>query len=248
MSDLRFKIDAFQPDTIPMARLAEYMSELATLLGHEKAVHFVRLDRGSVALVHRVDIEERPQVDARLQALRQGVAPADVIKAYRRIDDMLASDDATGELSDEQVNVVVPFLGRTRPKPAEFKAFSEQGSLDGIPVRVGGIEEIVPIHLQESGVNPKIHICQARRELARAIATHLFTTPIRVYGMGRWRREASGEWHLVSFVANDFEVLDDTPLDAVVARLRGIPGNKWHEDTHALTALRKLRDEADQPH
>ncbi len=247
MSDLRFKIDAFQPDTIPMARLAEYMTELATLLGHEKAVHFVRLDAGSVALVHRVDTETRPQIDARLQALRQGVAPADVLKTYRRIDDMLAADNAIAELGDEQA-VVIPFLGRTRPKPVEFKAFSEQGSLDGIPVRVGGTEETVPVHLQERGVNPRIHICQARRELAKEIARHLFETPIRVHGMGRWRREASGEWHLVGFVANDFEVLDDAPLDAVVARLRDIPGNKWHEDAHALKALRKLRDEADQTH
>jgi hypothetical protein len=246
MNDLRFKIDAFQPDTIPMARLAEYMAELATLLGHEKAVHFVRLDPGSVALVHRVDSETRPQIDARLQALRQGVAPADVLKAYRRIDDMLSVDNATGELGDEQ-NVVVPFLGRTRPKPVEFKAFSEQGSLDGVPVRVGGVEEIVPIHLQESGTNPRIHICQARRDLARDIAHHLFETSIRVHGTGRWRRETGGEWHLISFTVNDFEVLDDAPLDQVVARLRGIPGNDWHEDAHPLAALRKLRDDADPP-
>jgi len=127
-----------------------------------------------------------------------------------------------------------------------LKVISERCSLDGVPVLVGAIEETVLIHLQESGTNPRIHICQARRDLARAIAAHLFATPIRVHGMGRWRRESAGGWHLINFTANDFEVLDDSPLDEVVARLRSIPRNDQHDDAPALTALRKLRYQADQ--
>jgi len=51
---------------------------------------------------------------------------------------------------------------------------------------------------------------------------------------------------LINFTVNDFEVLDDSPLDEVVACLRSIPRNDRHDDAGALTALRKLRYEADQ--
>lgn len=37
---LGFNIDIFRPETIPMSRLAEYMSELAELYGRELSVHF----------------------------------------------------------------------------------------------------------------------------------------------------------------------------------------------------------------
>ncbi len=33
-------IKAYTPETIPMARLAQYMQNLAALLGHDRAVHF----------------------------------------------------------------------------------------------------------------------------------------------------------------------------------------------------------------
>ena len=49
------RIDAFTPDTMPMARLAEYLGALARLLGHAEHTHFVRLEEGSAKLVHRVD-------------------------------------------------------------------------------------------------------------------------------------------------------------------------------------------------
>ena len=45
--EYRFVIDACNPDTLPMSRLAEYMGELARLLGSPDQVHFVRLEGGA---------------------------------------------------------------------------------------------------------------------------------------------------------------------------------------------------------
>jgi hypothetical protein len=45
-----------------MARLAEYMTELATILGEPAYVHFVRLKSGSTRLVHKVQFEAMPKV------------------------------------------------------------------------------------------------------------------------------------------------------------------------------------------
>jgi len=48
---LEFVIDAYSPETLPMSRLAEYMAQLATLLGEKDHVHFVEL----AALIHAVE-------------------------------------------------------------------------------------------------------------------------------------------------------------------------------------------------
>lgn len=245
MDELRFNIDAFGVDTLPMARLAEYLAALAALLGHENSVHFVRLDPGSVQLVHKVDLEEQANVVARLDALRQGEGAADAVNACRRLNGMLAADNAVGILTADHQALVIRFPGKTRVKPLDYGALSQQGCLDGIPVKVGGLGETVPIHLQEIGPAALVHHCLASRGIARAIAVHLFDTPIRVYGTERWRRETSGAWTLVRFAIDNFEVLDAAPLDAVVARLRAIPGHHWREVKHPLEALRGLRDEPD---
>ena len=79
---LIFRIDAYQPNTIPMVRLAEYMVEIAVMIGERASVHFVELKPGSVQLVHDVEYEAYPKVEARALALRNGAAPADAMKAY----------------------------------------------------------------------------------------------------------------------------------------------------------------------
>ena len=59
--EYRFVIDALSPDTLPMARLAEYMGELARLLGRPDQVHFERLGGGE----HRARPERRNRGCAR---------------------------------------------------------------------------------------------------------------------------------------------------------------------------------------
>jgi len=248
VDELRFKIDAFRPDTIPMARLAEYMANLAALLGSEKSVHFVRLDAGCVELVHRVDAEDMPKVDARISAVQRGDGALDAIRAFRHLDDMLANDNATGHLANGAESVVLQFPGKTRKTPIEYGAFAQQGSFDGIPVKVGGLKEEVSIHLQETGPEALVHTCTADRGIAHAIAAHIFESVIRVHGSGRWKREANGTWTLARFIIRDFELLDDAPLTDVVAKLRAVPSNGWCDIDHPLAVLRDLRGDEDSVH
>jgi len=248
LEELRFSIDAFRPDTIPMIRLAAYKAELAALIGHEKSVHFVRLDSGSVELVHRVDLEDQARVEARLSALCRGDGVPDAVRAYHRLDGMLTADNAVGVLMVDPMAVVIRFPGMTKAETVGYGVFNQQGSFDGVPVKVGGLGEMVPIHLQEIGPTAAVHNCMASREIARAIAVHLFETPIRAYGTGRWRRDSNGAWTLVRFVISSFEVLDDAPLDAVVAHLRRIQGSRWREVERPLATLRELRDEEGSVH
>ena len=75
-----FKITGYTPSTLPMARLAEYMADLAALLGHEDHVHFIRVGEGSADLIHQVEEPEQPKVIERLHLVKQGLGPAEAQK------------------------------------------------------------------------------------------------------------------------------------------------------------------------
>jgi hypothetical protein len=60
--EYRLKIDVFTVDSLPMSRLAEYMTELARLLGEQERVHFSHLERGSAVLVSNIEEPEHNAV------------------------------------------------------------------------------------------------------------------------------------------------------------------------------------------
>src|ERR1700740_2307709 len=58
--ELRFHIHEYTPHTLPMERLAEYLKNLAVLLGGTQEVHFVRLEAGSVSCALETEVTEQP--------------------------------------------------------------------------------------------------------------------------------------------------------------------------------------------
>ncbi len=50
-NELVFRVPEFDPLTLPMARLGEYITHLAVLYGEKDHIHFLRVTRGSAALV-----------------------------------------------------------------------------------------------------------------------------------------------------------------------------------------------------
>jgi hypothetical protein len=245
--EYRFKIDAYTPATIPMARLAEYMLDLATLLGEKEHVHFVRLEEGSTTVVQRIDKESFPKVSARIRTVNvaDGEGPEDALRAFKAIDHRLAEDNAVGHLYAGDGAEIIRFPGCEKPKPLTFGAFNQAGSLDGVVIKIGGKDETVPVHLQEGAV---AHRCNATREMARRLAPHLFTDTLRVHGMGRWERDADGVWNLKRFHIAEFEVLEAAPLSAVVELLRQVPGSGWKEIDDPYAELQRLRQGPDEVH
>lgn len=245
--EYRFRIDAYTPDTIPMARLAEYMQDLATLLGEKEHVHFVRLEEGSTVLVQKIDRESIPKVSSRISAINvtEGEGAEDALRAFKAIDRRLAEDNAVGHLYRNDGAEIIYFPGCEKAKPLTFGAFNQPGSLDGLLIKIGGRDETVPVHLQEGSA---VHICNATRDMARRLAPHLFAGTLRVYGTGRWERDAEGNWDLKRFNITDFEVLEDAPLSAIVARLREVPGNGWKEIDDPYAELQRLRHGSDEAH
>jgi len=236
--DYRFiVIDGCTPETMPMSRLADYMAGLARLLGQAERVHFVRVDRGSTVLVHKVEPGAEPEVRRRIGALAAGDAPEDARKAHRALNRRLADNGATGRL-EAPGGVVVPFPGRELRAAPAFGSFRQAGVLDGVLIRIGGRGDIAPAHLLAGDT---VHQCRADRDTARRLAVHLYGSPLRVRGEGRWRRGGDGQWALERFTIADFTELDDAPLGDVVERLRRVEGNGWKTIADPWAELRRLR-------
>jgi hypothetical protein len=234
---LEFVIDAYSPETLPMSRLAEYMAELATLLGEKEHVHFVELAPGSARLVHAVEYEASPKVRSRLHAARVGDGDPEARRALDTLDHMLRDDNASGELREPHGAKLLTFPGNTKQLDEEYGPFNEEGQLYGIPIMVGGKKRIVPVHIQDGET---VHNCEASREVASDLAGCLFKSPVRAFGVGRHIRNADGQWEMRSFRISHFEKLDARPLAETIERLRGI-SRKIGLDRDIVSKLTKLR-------
>lgn len=222
-NEYTFRIDVFTPATLPMARLAEYMAALADLIGHKESTHFARIEEGSACLVSCVEEQDAPKVQQRLESVMSPVPPQGAAKAFKTLDDMLAEDNAVGEVIGPAGAVIIPFPGRTRPKALTFPAFRQDGSIDGQIVSIGGRDKTAHVTLQDSGLT--YTNIDLNRHLARELAKHLYGTKVRLFGIGRWERHPEGAWKLLAFTVDRYEILDDAPLGAFLAEIRSIPGS-----------------------
>lgn len=241
--EYRFIIGAYNPDTLPMSRLAQYMADLARLFGRAERVHFVRLEPGSTVIVQTVEREAAPEVRNRLYALAHDEAPKDAVGAFKALNRRLADDAAVGSLRRGDGAEIIRFPGREQPAPLTFGAFNQPGALDGVLIRIGGRDDTVPVHLRDGNA---IHMCNATRDMARRLAVHLYGATLRVQGNGRWERDADGGWSMKRFNITDFNELDEAPLGEVVGRLRSVEGSGWKDIDDPPAELRRLRgvDEA----
>jgi hypothetical protein len=218
--EYRFVIDAYTPETIPMARLAEYMRELASILGEPAAVHFNRLETGSTVLVSKIEREAVPKVHQRAMAVRRREGPSEGLRAYKAINKLLREDNAVGFLKDDRPNgaTIIRLPGREEAQET-FPSVRQHGSVDGVVVRIGGIDQTVHITLEVD--DGQITGCFTNRQIGKQLGHKLFE-PVRLFGRGRWSRDNEGRWTLIDFKIESFESLVDAPLSAALSDLRTI--------------------------
>jgi hypothetical protein len=234
-AEYRFKIDAYTPQTMPMHRLAAYMTELSQMLGERDAVHFRRLESGSTVLVHKIEREAVPKVRDRISRVRAGDAPSDALRAYRAINKMLRDDDAIAVLRDkDKAGIIIRFPGREEAEE-EFASVKQYGSIDGVVTWLGGSDETAHVTLETEG--QQVSYIFTTRTIAKALGAKLYE-PVRLHGQGKWRRDSEGNWSLINFKVESFEPLDDAPLSSVVEQLRQIPVD-WGDQ--AYTELSTIR-------
>lgn len=249
----KFTIGAFNPETIPMSRLSEYMSDLASLLGEPSSVHFSGIESGSTVLRVHVDTEAIPKVTRRVEQANSAMVPDEIKKHLDALDKRLEEDNATGSLDacadDDASALVIAFPGCERPKPIDYGVIRERGTIDGVPYSIGGRDNTVHIQLVDgtkayTGIDLSpglaIEISDAKCLLRKAV---------RLHGEGRWQRNPdTGKWNLKHFRVESFEILEDVPLAETVAELRRVKGSGWAdlEDPHQV--LRDLREDEESVH
>ncbi|MFD0979968.1 hypothetical protein [Tropicimonas aquimaris] len=240
-------IKAYTPETIPMARLAEYMQNLAAILGHETAVHFQTLKPGSTQLVTRIDHEDVPKVAAHLAQVKRGEGTPEASKAHAEIDRLLAEDNATGFIyEDENESAeVIAFPGVTRLRPTTYGPFNQEGSLDGILISVSGADQTVHLQLQNGDI--KYTGIDTNRETARRLAKHMYE-PVRILGTGRWLRDQDGNWILKKFRVDSYNVLAADDLKDAINQMRDIEGSEWKSLDDPIGALKALREKGNGLH
>ncbi len=161
---------------------------------------FAGLDKGSTQIAARVEFEDVPKVTSRLSEFRRGTPPRDASRVFEQIDDRLANDNAVGRIFIEDETgaaaELLVFPGRERPKVRSYGPFTQDGTLDGILISVGGKDETAHLRLQNGETT--YANCETTRTVARQLGRHLFE-PIRIHGTGRWLRETNGAWTLKGF-------------------------------------------------
>jgi hypothetical protein len=240
-------IKAYTPETIPMARLAQYMQNLAAMLGHDAAVHFDTLKPGSTQLVTWIDHEDVPKVATHLDQVKRGEGSSDAAKAHAEIDRLLAEDNATGFVyEDEDASAeIIAFPGVTRPAPPTFGPFNQEGSLDGILISVSGADQTVHLQLQNGDI--KYTGIDTNRETARRLAKHMYE-PVRLFGTGRWFRDQEGAWNLKKFKVDSYKVLAAHDLKDAIDQMREIKGSEWKAMDDPIRDLRALREKGNGLH
>ena len=235
---LRFKIQAFTPATMPMARLASYLEHLAIILGEAQSVHLVDIEGGSTTAVLHIEPEAFPRVNGRIDSLQQGLGSDSARQAVRSIEKFLREDRAEhGYLIDARGDTLAAFDGTNGSHEREYGPFSQFGTIEGIPIAIGGKNDPVPVRLEAPD---ETHYCTSARPLAKRISEHLFTNSLRVSGLGRWSRDRDGRWIMHSFRIEDFEVLREESLLAVTERLQAIDAD-WKRLDDPLGALAEIR-------
>ncbi|AHE55555.1 hypothetical protein [Sphingomonas sanxanigenens] len=219
--------DSYTPSTIPMDRLAQYISALARLLGESGSVHLGPITEGSVKVRAMIDEPAQPKVQERVRGVRIGAPAVDALKAYNDLDEMLREDNASGTLADGDDEVphsaiIIEFPGKNRPKPVTYGPFKQRGSLDGVVYRIGGADDTKHVAIKDG--DRDYSRLEADEATAVRLSRHLFRETVRLHGEGTWLRHGNGTWELKKFKIRDFDVLSDEPLDDVIARLRAVGG------------------------
>ncbi len=233
-----FRIDAWTPETIPMARLAAYLAKLAELFGHTDQVHFAKMRRGSAVQEIHVDYTKAVNVFDRLELVAANDAPADAARAQRDLNELLRDDNASGVLRIKGGAKILAFPG-CKTLLAQSVVVHEPGELIGVVSRVGGRDASVPVLLL--GEEGEAYQCNTSRETAKELAQHLFGDPVRVAGSGKWRRDGQRVWTLQEFKISSWEPLERTTLQDTVAALRAVEGSDWNRMENPQAALREIR-------
>lgn len=247
--EYRLWIDAYTPETIPMERLAAYLSAFAKLLGHGDRVHFKKVDGGSTAPVAIVEREAVPKVWARVERAQRQDAANDEKAAFKELNEMARADNAVAKLfripAQGREATVLEFPGKDTPCQSKFGPFTEAASVVGELVRIGGKDATA--HAALIDAEGKLWNGEVRREVAQLLAPYLYKV-VRAVGDVRWERTEEGDWRMLSFKIASFQEVDGGGLLDGIEKLRALRDSEWAQSRDIDGEIRASRGHDDGLH
>lgn len=227
---LILKLDGTSPETLPMARLGQYLSALSELYGSEDAVHFKDVSEGSACLNTWVDNEA--SYNAVIQ--RSTSQAANSGRAYLKLVKLLSHDRFDAKIINDKEIIIVDFPSITEEVPFVVR---KKGRVQGKLYNVGGKDESAPVKLE--GANGETYHCEATPALAAQLGAYLFKQ-VRLSGDSEWVKK-DGKWKLKKLTVESFEVLQKTSIKSTLRALQNATGNQWTEEDDAQAILIALR-------
>ncbi len=234
-------IDAYTPESIPMARLAEYVAALAQMLGEKHSVHFEGLKSGSTVISCRVEKEAAPKVRENLEQIAAN-DDSELAEAFRTINELARKDNAHAILNRAD-HEILEFPGIKQIRPPKLGPFNQAIAKEGILIRVGGKDKTAHAILEDS--EGKTWSFAISRDLAKELATHLYGNPIQLRGNGKAFRDEDGRWHYDKLKADEFSELRPDKLSAAVNQIRNLPADTWNQTIDSMTLIKSLRNDED---
>lgn len=239
--EISWILEGRTPDQIPMARLAEYMQNLAALLGEIESVHFDRVEEACTKVVAKLDGGiSAGRVQSRLYAVRDRRAPPNAMRAFGRINEMVGEDKGSARIL-YGAGVILRFPGTQNICKKPFN-FIDSATITGKLYALsegpsGGIRARIRPRGQSNYV-----ACTADRNIGGTLRNYFLET-VRVQGRGTWERADTGEWSCQSLhIQGVFSVKDISLRDAIDA-MRKIEAD-WPENPLEEWAILDEKDGA----
>jgi len=222
-----FVVPGYTPETMPLDRLIEYLTQLTIILGNPADLHLVDIKKSSTKPVFIMPHHAAIKAKHRARETWEGGGSVRRRSAYQRIRRMVADDGGKPAILTTREATILEFPSVELGADQEISSMRQASSVSGELIRVGGDSEFDQILLKElsGGI---ISGCFATKEVAKQLAKCLHEQ-VRLHGVASWSRDRSGKWQISRMKVLTFEVLENDGLSEALKAAQEAVGD-WPDD------------------
>lgn len=239
-TQISFRISALTPDSLPMKRLAEYLSFLAVMYGNDNEVHFKGVRKGSAVLVAEAFSDVVDGIEQRLRLINTSETDDKAQRAYNDVNRLLQEDHSTAYVARPKFGKIITFPGAKQQRGRDPISVVQPVTIDGVVIRIGGRDETIPVVVQDMEGN-NISCTIKGKQNAKELSKYYLGDTIRITGIGRLTRGEDGIWKMSDVVINSYYPISNEPLDKIFSDLRSIEGNGWKSLDNPIATWKKIR-------
>lgn len=222
-----FVLPGYTPETMPLDRLIEYLSQLMAILGNPSDLHLIEIAKSSTKPVFLLPHHAATKARKRARETWEGGGPVQARKAYRRIRRMVSEDGGKPARLTSASATILEFPSVDLGIDQEIGSVRQATSVTGELIRVGGETEFDQILLRDvSGA--VISGCFATKDTAKQLAKNLHEY-MRLHGIASWHRDRHGKWQMMRMKVQTFEKVDAESLSEALAAVQGSVSD-WPDD------------------